>query len=123
MKIFKRVAMQNTQFLGQQALLLQARKGNKYRVTLCSLVLLDEAAIPDEVAAILKKGPEFSIPPKIPMHELLAINRKLDNNAGENSERCLWDGIDSIARTARKKDLLPRAPHAACRLLHRKYDI
>ncbi|KAH6920212.1 hypothetical protein HPB50_028800 [Hyalomma asiaticum] len=64
--------------------------------------------IPDEVAAILKNGPKFRIPHKIPMHELLAINRKLANNARGDRERCLLDDIDSIARTARKKDLLPR---------------
>ncbi|KAH6937624.1 hypothetical protein HPB50_002539 [Hyalomma asiaticum] len=107
-KIFKHVAMQNTEFLWQQALLWLPRKGEKHRVTPCRLVLLDEVVIPDDVAAILQKGPKFSIPPRIRMHELLAINRKLANNAGEDSEMCLLGGIDSIARTARKKDLLPR---------------
>ncbi|KAH6924292.1 hypothetical protein HPB50_014642 [Hyalomma asiaticum] len=74
------------------------RKAKEYSVKPCSLVLLDEVATPDEVAATLKEGTKFSIPPKIPMHELAAINRKLANKAGEDSERRLLDVMRIVMR-------------------------
>lgn len=108
MKIFRWVAMQKTEFLWQRVLHFMPRKVGKAPVKPCSLVLLGDASVPEGVAALLEKGPKYSVPPRIPTHELLALNRKLAYKAGEDGERCLLDGVDSIVRTARKRDLLPK---------------
>ncbi|KAH7945372.1 hypothetical protein HPB49_010098 [Dermacentor silvarum] len=48
-------------------------------------------------------GLKFSTEPRIPAHELLALNRRIARKAElEDQERCLLDGVDCLRRTVTK---------------------
>lgn len=100
--------MQNTEFLWKRVLQFSLRKAGKAATKPCRLVLLDDASVPEGVAAILQKRSKYSVPPTIQAHNLFTLNRKLAYKARDDSERCLLDGVDSIMKTARKTDLLPK---------------
>ncbi|XP_075535219.1 uncharacterized protein LOC142570768 [Dermacentor variabilis] len=66
-----------------------------------ALRALGGTSIPDDVVAVLRKGPKYSIERRIPGHELLSLNRRIAGKADpEDQERCLLDGVDSLNRNA-----------------------
>ncbi|KAH7982715.1 hypothetical protein HPB52_006781 [Rhipicephalus sanguineus] len=64
-----------------------------------TLIVVGNVSLPENVASVLKKGPKFSVAPKVSAHELLALNRSISwSTDEENRERCLLEGADSLLR-------------------------
>ncbi|KAH7950784.1 hypothetical protein HPB52_001468 [Rhipicephalus sanguineus] len=96
----KKQTAQNTEFLWQKLLLQRPRRA-KSRRGVGNLDVLDDPQVPEEVADGLKKGPKFSVKPRIPAHELLSLNRRVSRKAqSEDQQRCLLDGVDCPIRSA-----------------------
>ncbi|KAL3215619.1 hypothetical protein MRX96_000235 [Rhipicephalus microplus] len=60
-----------------------------------NLRVLGNVVLPEKVASVLKNGPKFSVVPKVPANELLALNRGIFRRADEEMrERCLLEGAE-----------------------------
>ncbi|KAH6930425.1 hypothetical protein HPB50_013468 [Hyalomma asiaticum] len=105
----KKQTAQTTEFLWQR-LHLQLPRRPKSRRSVGILDVLDDLQVPEEVPDGLKKGPKFSVQPRIPAHELLSLNRRVSRKAQwEDQQRCLLDGVDFLVRSAPK--VHPRRDH------------
>ncbi|KAH7965764.1 hypothetical protein HPB49_010582 [Dermacentor silvarum] len=104
---YRRLSAQTTEFWWTRLLLvLRSRpphRKEKTQPVSTGFQVLGNVTLPDEVAELLKNGPKFSTEPRIPAHELLALNRRIARKAElEDQERCLLDGVDCLRRTVTK---------------------
>ncbi|XP_077485378.1 uncharacterized protein LOC144095561 [Amblyomma americanum] len=96
----RKLAAQTTEFMWQRTLLLLPKGRKEAQDGGTALQILGGAYVPEDVVQVIKKGPKYSLEPRIPEHELLALNRQISNKADvEDKERCLLDGVDSLIRT------------------------
>ncbi|KAH7966189.1 hypothetical protein HPB49_014227 [Dermacentor silvarum] len=104
---YRRLSAQTTEFWWTRLLLvLRSRpphRNEKTQPVSTGFQVLGNVTLPDEVAELFKNGPKFSTEPRIPAHELLALNRRIARKAElEDQERCLLDGVDCLRRTVTK---------------------
>ncbi|KAH7969632.1 hypothetical protein HPB52_020580 [Rhipicephalus sanguineus] len=68
----------------------QEKDGNNSSTT--GVLVVGGASVPDDYAKILGKGPKYGVAPRIPAHELAALNRRLAGTTNsEQRERCLLE--------------------------------
>ncbi|KAH9379866.1 hypothetical protein HPB48_017362 [Haemaphysalis longicornis] len=102
LRTFRRLAAQTTE-VSWQGMLRQLPKKSDRGARAATLHLLGGAQLPQEVAEVIQKGPKYSLQPKIPAHEMLALNRRIAGKAEQEDdhERCLLEGVIPCCRRVR----------------------